>query len=198
MPGAYADRYRPPPDPAAGLALCRCSHCWWRCCTISRWCCWRARWAGCWRRGLMVAPMAIVRDLYEGDAMARLMRVIAAVFITVPVIAPSLGQAMLLVAGWRWIFVGAGGHAACWRRCGCGSACPKPCTRHNRQDIKLPVIARNMHAALINRRLDRLCAGHLAGDRRGVWLYQFRTAAVYRAFRGGRQHFRWCSAPRRG
>ena len=30
--------------------------------------------------GLMVAPMAIVRDLYEGDAMARLMSVIAAVF----------------------------------------------------------------------------------------------------------------------
>ena len=35
--------------------------------------------------GLMVAPMAIVRDLYEGDRMARLMSVIAAVFITVPV-----------------------------------------------------------------------------------------------------------------
>ena len=30
--------------------------------------------------GLMVAPMAIVRDLYEGDHMARLMSVIAAVF----------------------------------------------------------------------------------------------------------------------
>ncbi len=37
--------------------------------------------------------------------MARLMSLVSAVFITVPVIAPSLGQAVLLFAGWRWIFV---------------------------------------------------------------------------------------------
>ena len=55
--------------------------------------------------GLIVAPVAVVRDLYEGDKMARQMSLIAAVFITVPVVAPSLGQAVLMVAGWRWIFV---------------------------------------------------------------------------------------------
>jgi DHA1 family bicyclomycin/chloramphenicol resistance-like MFS transporter len=100
--------------------------------------------------GLMVAPMAIVRDLYEGDAMARLMSVIAAVFITVPVVAPSLGQAVLLVAGWRWIFVGlagAGALAAVWVY----FRLPETLTEANRQEINLPVIARNMHAALVNR-----------------------------------------------
>ena len=100
--------------------------------------------------GLMVAPMAIVRDLYEGDRMARLMSVIAAVFITVPVIAPSLGQAVLLVAGWRWIFViqaAIGALAAVW----VWYRLPETLTEENRQEINLPVIARNMHAALINR-----------------------------------------------
>jgi MFS transporter, DHA1 family, multidrug resistance protein len=100
--------------------------------------------------GLMVAPMAIVRDLYEGDGMARLMSVIAAVFITVPVIAPSLGQAVLLVAGWRWIFVALaviGALAALW----VWHRLPETLAPENRQMIVLPVIARNMRAALVNR-----------------------------------------------
>jgi len=49
--------------------------------------------------GLFVVPSAIVRDRYEGDQMARLFSLISAVFITVPVFAPSLGQAILLFAG---------------------------------------------------------------------------------------------------
>lgn len=100
--------------------------------------------------GLMVAPMAIVRDLYEGDAMARLMSVIAAVFITVPVIAPSMGQAVLLVAGWRWIFVAlaaVGALAAIWVY----YRLPETLAPENRQEINIPVIARNMHDALVNR-----------------------------------------------
>lgn len=100
--------------------------------------------------GLLVAPMAIVRDLYEGDAMARLMSVIGAVFITVPVIAPSMGQAVLLVAGWRWIFVGlagVGALAAVWVY----YRLPETLAPENRQEINLPVIARNMHVALVNR-----------------------------------------------
>ncbi|TIX49724.1 multidrug effflux MFS transporter [Alteraurantiacibacter aquimixticola] len=100
--------------------------------------------------GLMVAPMAIVRDLYEGDKMARLMSVVAAVFITVPVIAPSFGQAVLLVAGWRWIFVAlaaVGGLAACWVY----FRLPETLRDEHRQEIILPVIARNMKDALLNR-----------------------------------------------
>lgn len=54
---------------------------------------------------LSVVPTAIVRDRYDGDQMARLMSLISAVFISVPILAPVLGQGVLLVAGWRWIFV---------------------------------------------------------------------------------------------
>ena len=100
--------------------------------------------------GLMVTPMAIVRDIYEGDAMARLMSLVSAVFITVPVVAPSLGAAIALVAGWRFIFVGLavmGGIAALW----VWFRLPETLKEENRQHIDLPVIARNMRMAVMNR-----------------------------------------------
>lgn len=49
--------------------------------------------------------VALIRDQYEGRAMARIMSFIMAVFILVPALAPAMGQALLLVAGWRMIFV---------------------------------------------------------------------------------------------
>lgn len=49
--------------------------------------------------------LALVRDRYEGRAMARVMSFVMTVFILVPMIAPSVGQAVLLFAGWRAIFV---------------------------------------------------------------------------------------------
>jgi DHA1 family bicyclomycin/chloramphenicol resistance-like MFS transporter len=49
--------------------------------------------------------LALVRDRYKGRAMARVMSFVMAVFILVPMIAPSLGQAILLFSGWRTIFV---------------------------------------------------------------------------------------------
>lgn len=47
---------------------------------------------------------ALVRDLYQGRAMARIMSYIMVVFILVPMLAPSFGQLVLLVGDWRWIF----------------------------------------------------------------------------------------------
>lgn len=51
-----------------------------------------------------VLTMALVRDCYSGRAMARVMSFTMSIFILVPMIAPSLGQGILLVAGWRGIF----------------------------------------------------------------------------------------------
>ena len=59
---------------------------------------------GVFSASLMVLPSAIIRDRFEGDAMARLQSTVAMVFMIVPMIAPSMGQAILLVASWRWIF----------------------------------------------------------------------------------------------
>ena len=55
--------------------------------------------------GPRIVSLALVRDLYSGRAMAKVMSMIMGVFIIVPVIAPSVGQALLLVGDWRLIFV---------------------------------------------------------------------------------------------
>ena len=52
-----------------------------------------------------VLVVAMVRDLFEGEAMARIMSLVFMVFMLVPVLAPNIGQAILLVASWRAIFV---------------------------------------------------------------------------------------------
>jgi DHA1 family bicyclomycin/chloramphenicol resistance-like MFS transporter len=54
--------------------------------------------------GPRIVTVAIVRDQYKGRAMAQVMSFVMAVFILVPIIAPSFGQAITLFAGWRAIF----------------------------------------------------------------------------------------------
>lgn len=52
-----------------------------------------------------VVSLSVVRDLYVGDQMARAMSFIMAVFILVPVLAPSIGALILGFAPWRMLFV---------------------------------------------------------------------------------------------
>lgn len=52
-----------------------------------------------------VIATSIVRDCYAGRRMASVMSLAMMVFIAVPVIAPSLGEAVLLLTQWRGIFV---------------------------------------------------------------------------------------------
>jgi MFS transporter, DHA1 family, multidrug resistance protein len=53
---------------------------------------------------LSVLVISIIRDQFEGDVMAQRMSTIFLVFMIVPVIAPSMGQGVLLFAGWHTIF----------------------------------------------------------------------------------------------
>jgi DHA1 family bicyclomycin/chloramphenicol resistance-like MFS transporter len=48
---------------------------------------------------------SVIRDLYSGRDMARVMSLTFVVFLMIPMIAPSIGQGILLVAPWRFIFV---------------------------------------------------------------------------------------------
>ena len=52
-----------------------------------------------------VLVVAMVRDLFEREEMARVMSLVFMVFMVVPVLAPSVGQLILLFAPWRWIFL---------------------------------------------------------------------------------------------
>lgn len=54
---------------------------------------------------MSVLVVSVIRDRYVGDEMAQLLSTIFIVFMIVPIIAPSIGQAILLVAHWRWIFL---------------------------------------------------------------------------------------------
>ena len=59
-----------------------------------------------------VLVTAMVRDLFEGEAMARVMSLVFMVFMLVPVLAPNIGQAILLIAPWRTIFWVLAGYGA--------------------------------------------------------------------------------------
>ena len=51
-----------------------------------------------------IVVVALVRDEYAGAAMARIMSLVLTTFILVPMVAPAIGQGILLVAHWRAIF----------------------------------------------------------------------------------------------
>jgi MFS transporter, DHA1 family, multidrug resistance protein len=54
--------------------------------------------------GTRVLSVAIVRDRYSGATMARVMSLSFIVFLTVPILAPSIGQLILKIAPWTGIF----------------------------------------------------------------------------------------------
>jgi MFS transporter, DHA1 family, multidrug resistance protein len=108
--------------------------------------------------GLSVIPSAIIRDRFSGDRMARLQSLIGVIFMVVPMIAPSIGQAIMLIAGWRWIFglmAVLGVVMAGW------IALRLPETLHPeyRQNVHFRTIFTNMSASLT----DRAASGYVLG-----------------------------------
>lgn len=100
--------------------------------------------------GISVLPNAIIRDTHSGDRMARMMSTTALVFMAVPMLAPSFGQAVLLFAGWRWIFgctavLALAVSVWAWLRL------PETLDPANRQTIEPSAVAGNMAEALSNR-----------------------------------------------
>ncbi len=55
--------------------------------------------------GPRIISVALVRDRYLGEDMARIMSVVMAIFIIVPIVAPALGQYVLKFATWEVIFI---------------------------------------------------------------------------------------------
>ncbi|MDJ0993949.1 MAG: multidrug effflux MFS transporter [Dinoroseobacter sp.] len=54
--------------------------------------------------GPRVVAVAIVRDLYSGRQMARIMSFVFMVFSLIPALAPTLGAGIMAITGWRGIF----------------------------------------------------------------------------------------------
>lgn len=59
-----------------------------------------------------VLAVSIVRDRYSGRLMARVMSLCFIVFLAVPILAPSIGQLIMLIAPWRGIFLFLAGFGA--------------------------------------------------------------------------------------
>ena len=105
-----------------------------------------------------VLVLAIVRDLFEGEEMARIMSLTQMTFMVVPVIAPSIGQAVLAVGPWRAIFYGLAGYGVvlfAW------SAMRLPETLHpqHRREIRFSTIMEGVGITL----KDRLSLGYTLG-----------------------------------
>ncbi len=60
---------------------------------------------GCAASSANVVTRSIVRDLYEGARMAKVMSISFMIFLSVPILAPSFGQLVLLVLPWQAIFL---------------------------------------------------------------------------------------------
>lgn len=106
--------------------------------------------AGLFTAGLSVLPSAIIRDRFEGDHMARLQSLVAMVFMIVPVIAPSLGQGVLLFAGWRWIF-GVMATMSAVMLVWSALRLPETLAPEMRQSIRVGTIVGNMRAIITTR-----------------------------------------------
>jgi DHA1 family bicyclomycin/chloramphenicol resistance-like MFS transporter len=105
--------------------------------------------------GGQVLVRALVRDLFEGREMARIMSLAGMLFMVGPIIAPFMGQAVLQVAPWRWIFVVlAGLGVATWIWCALRLAETLPPER--RTPIRLDTIHANARIVLT----DRLSVGY--------------------------------------
>jgi DHA1 family bicyclomycin/chloramphenicol resistance-like MFS transporter len=51
-----------------------------------------------------VVSQGAVRDRFQGEQMAKVLSYVMAVFLLVPMVAPSLGAGLLAIGEWRWIF----------------------------------------------------------------------------------------------
>jgi DHA1 family bicyclomycin/chloramphenicol resistance-like MFS transporter len=102
---------------------------------------------GFFAAGIIALPPAIIRDRVGGDKMARMMSLIFVIFLMVPAVAPSIGEAILLVADWRAIFgvmAIAGVMVGAWVHL----RLPESLAPENRQPIHVRTIAVNMTRAL--------------------------------------------------
>lgn len=98
----------------------------------------------------MVVSRAMVRDVAEGAAAARLMSRLMLVLGAAPILAPSLGALVLPVVGWRGIFLllalyGVASVFIAWR------VLPESLRRDQRQALAPGIIARNYLAAARDR-----------------------------------------------
>lgn len=97
-----------------------------------------------------VIAVAIVRDVFGGRQMAEIMSVVMTVFMVMPVIAPSLGQGIMLFGEWHLVFVFMAAIAAAilvwmWVRL------PETLKPENRRPLTLSSVSTGFKVVMTNR-----------------------------------------------
>lgn len=97
-----------------------------------------------------IVAVAVVRDTFSGRAMAEVMSLVFVIFMAVPVIAPALGQAIVLLGPWQFIFIGMvvmGGSVATWA----GFRLPETLAAENRRGLNWGAISEGFAIVFSNR-----------------------------------------------
>lgn len=97
-----------------------------------------------------IVAMAVVRDTHSGRAMAEVMSLVFMVFMIVPIIAPAIGQGLVLLGPWPLIFaiMGALGLlVGLWAN----SKLPETLAPENRRELRFSVIVDGFRIVLSNR-----------------------------------------------
>jgi len=97
-----------------------------------------------------VLTTSIIRDCYGGRRMAKVMSLSFMIFMAVPILAPTFGQLILLVAPWHWIFYVLGSFSlgvAVWA----GLRLPETLDPENRRAISIGSVAGAAREVLGNR-----------------------------------------------
>jgi DHA1 family bicyclomycin/chloramphenicol resistance-like MFS transporter len=100
--------------------------------------------------GTRVLVVAIVRDRFHGSAMAQIMSLVMIVFMLVPVLAPTIGQGILAIAGWRHIFIALAAYGLALALWG-GIRMPETLAREDRRALSVANIATAVRLTLGNR-----------------------------------------------
>lgn len=100
--------------------------------------------------GTRVIAQSIVRDRFSGRAMAEVMSLVFMVFMIIPVIAPAMGQILLLTGSWWTIFIFMGATAmivATWTY----FRLPETLAEENRRPLSIKAITDGFKIVLTNR-----------------------------------------------
>lgn len=156
-------------------------------------------WAGRALQGLsggagMVVGRAIIRDLFEGPQAQRLMSRVMMIFALAPAVAPLIGGVLVIVAGWRSIFVFLALFAAllAWLS---ARWLPETLPPEARQSLH-PVSLARAYARVLSSGAFLLLAGTVALNFNGFFLYVLSAPVFVMQHLGlGPGEFAWLFVP---
>lgn len=100
--------------------------------------------------GTRVVSQTVTRDLFKGRAMAEVMSLVHMVFMIIPIVAPGIGQLLLLIGPWPaifWFTAGFGVLVAAW----CIIRLPETLAPENRRSLSFATIGEGFGLVFSNR-----------------------------------------------